>query len=161
MMILNFLVFGTLFLQASEKFIQAIVIAGLFINAIPVIYFLLNKKQLRSPFTEISFFLSAIIWLLIGNMLFAALMVLICVMSFFTNKELIAVINAEGISYPSFPVKKYEWHEVDQVILKDDIVTIDLKNNKLIQLTLNKEDSKRIDEKDFNASCLRWVSETT
>jgi hypothetical protein len=55
--------------------------------------------------------------------------------------------------YPSFPVKKIAWAEVDFVMLKDDILTIELLNNKLIQFTLNKQLASAIDADRFNRFC--------
>jgi hypothetical protein len=54
------------------------------------------------------------------------------------------------ISYPSFPQKKIEWNEVSNLILKDNILTIDLKNNKLIQHTIKENENKDLDETAFN-----------
>ena len=42
------------------------------------------------------------------------------------------------------------WNEVSNLILKDNILTIDLKNNKLIQHTINENENKELDETAFN-----------
>jgi hypothetical protein len=57
----------------------------------------------------------------------------------------------EGITFNSFPKKTYKWHEINNVILKDDIITIDLYNNKIIQKEL--EDESEDLEKEFNEFC--------
>jgi len=62
--------------------------------------------------------------------------------------------DEESIVYNSFPEKKYDWSEVTNVVLKDAILTIDFKNNKLIQKEVNDHVSAQ-DEKDFNGFCMR------
>ncbi len=58
----------------------------------------------------------------------------------------------DGIVFNSFPQKKYAWSEVQNVILKFGILTIDLKNNKIIQGDVNDEVPKQV-EIDFNEYC--------
>lgn len=60
--------------------------------------------------------------------------------------------DEEGIAINSFPKKKYEWHEVSNVVLKDDIITVDLYNNKIIQREIDSEIDEET-EKEFNHFC--------
>lgn len=48
--------------------------------------------------------------------------------------------------------KKYSWQEIDNVILKDGLLTIDLKNNKLFQKEIDSGENEA-DEQEFN----EWV----
>lgn len=57
----------------------------------------------------------------------------------------------EGIAINSFPKKSYKWHEVNNVVLKDGIITVDLYNNKIIQKELEDESEELEDE--FNDFC--------
>jgi hypothetical protein len=58
----------------------------------------------------------------------------------------------ESVVYNSFPQKKYGWSEITNVLLKEGMLTIDLKNNQLIQKEVN-DDVSAQDEKDFNEFC--------
>lgn len=58
----------------------------------------------------------------------------------------------EGLVINSFPKKSYKWHEVNNVVLKDSIITVDLYNNKIIQKELEDESSDEL-EKEFNEFC--------
>lgn len=49
--------------------------------------------------------------------------------------------------------KKISWNEIDNVILKDGVITIDFKNNRLIQRELDRGESEA-SEQEFN----EWVS---
>lgn len=60
--------------------------------------------------------------------------------------------DKNGIILNSFPSKQYEWGEVINVILKDGILTIDLKSNRIIQRET--EDTVTAEmEKEFNEFC--------
>ena len=64
--------------------------------------------------------------------------------------------DKNGILLNSFPSKNYTWNEVINVILKDGILTVDLKNNRIIQRET--EDSVSVDiEKEFNEFCSKHL----
>jgi hypothetical protein len=46
--------------------------------------------------------------------------------------------------------KKYQWQDIDNVILKDGLLTIDLKNNKLFQKEIDSGENEA-SEQEFNA----------
>ncbi len=149
---LNFFGFGYVFIRTIGN-ATFIAIAALIINAIPWLYFLLNKKHITSPIIEFIFIVSACIWIYFGNLWMGIMLMLFAVMSFFTNKKTVVTVDESGVTYPSFPVKKYLWIEIIQVICKDDILTIDLKENKLLQLHIHKNLANGFDENDFNKFC--------
>lgn len=149
---LNFLGFGYVFLQTNST-ASAVAIVGLVLNAVPWLYYLLNKKHIKSPVIEITIIVSALLWIYFGNFWMGIIMLFFAAMSFFTNKKQVILFNEEGILYPSFPVKKYAWADVVQVIWKDDILTIDLKDNKLLQFNIEKDFAKGFESVRFNEWC--------
>lgn len=58
----------------------------------------------------------------------------------------------EGIVINSLPKKQHRWAEVQNVVLKDGILTIDLRNNKLIQKPIESFTSDK-EEQEFNEFC--------
>lgn len=91
-------------------------------------------------------------WLAILNMILIFIYPLI-------QKELRVMFDENQIDYPSFPVKKISWTEVDNVILKDGLLTIDLKNNKILQSEiLETKNGFSIDENDFNQFCKEQIT---
>lgn len=69
-----------------------------------------------------------------------------------TARKLIVIVAEEGIIYPSFPKKTFDWNELNNMMVKDDLLTIDLKNNRLIQ-QLVEDGIDPINEKEFNDFC--------
>ena len=76
---------------------------------------------------------------------------------FTLNKKLVH-FSENGITYPTFPTRSISWKEVDFVILKDDILTIEMKNNKLMQFTLEKHISSGINADEFNNFCKQQLA---
>jgi len=62
-----------------------------------------------------------------------------------------------GIVINTFPKKYYSWGAIENAIIKDDVITIDFKNNKLIQKDINEPVSASI-EAEFNAFCAQQLS---
>ena len=58
----------------------------------------------------------------------------------------------EEIVFNTFPRSHYHWSEFSNVVLKDGLITIDFKNNKLIQKELDSNVSPQL-EQDFNDFC--------
>ena len=57
------------------------------------------------------------------------------------------------ITINTFPVREIKWFELNNVLLKDGILTIDFRNDKLIQSEINAEESDVEDETQFNMFC--------
>lgn len=60
--------------------------------------------------------------------------------------------NKTGITINAFFKKHYEWSFINNVILKDGLLTIDYKNNKIFQKELEEEITPVL-EKEFNEFC--------
>jgi len=82
----------------------------------------------------------------------ALAMVIMTALYFITTKVPVVVFTKKGISYPSFPKKNIHWPALNNVILKDGLLTIDFKNNKLIQQYVETE-SADVNEQEFNEFC--------
>lgn len=137
--------------QAKLRF--AILGAILSVTAF-VFYIIQNKtKNLQTFKIEISFIILAVIWFMCGDYWLALPMLLFGVLGTFTNKPILLRFDQAGMLYPSFPARFYRWEEIDFVLLKDGILTIEMKNNRISQFTLSKQETGRVDENIFNKFC--------
>lgn len=159
-LILNFLVFGVVFMKSGVKSLDFAAIAGMVINGIPAIFFLLNKRHIRTPFVQVSFLLDAGLWVIVGSWSLALLMLWLAVISLVANRPLNIIFDENGIRYPSIPVKKYQWREVENVLWKDDVLTIDLKSNKLMQFTINTHNMRPMNIEAFNAAVKKYITKS-
>jgi hypothetical protein len=102
------------------------------------LFYVFTKRTLE--FTNLHFAIIACIgWLNMQNWLIAAIILLLGVMEYVVNKDANCVINNKGIRINSFPAKKYLWKNIEHVLLKEGIFTIDQKNNKLFQIDVSEE----------------------
>ncbi len=60
--------------------------------------------------------------------------------------------NKEKVVRNTFPSKTYEWYEIDNVLIRDNLFTLDLRNNKIIQKTLEEPITPEL-EYEFNQYC--------
>jgi hypothetical protein len=58
----------------------------------------------------------------------------------------------EKVVRNTFPSKTYQWFEIENVVIRDNLFTLDLRNNKLIQKPLDEAISPEL-EKEFNEYC--------
>jgi hypothetical protein len=65
--------------------------------------------------------------------------------------------DEDEVAFNHFPSKHYSWNEIQNVILKDNIITIDFKNNRILQKE-TETDTKPELEKEFNDFCRQQLS---
>ncbi len=66
--------------------------------------------------------------------------------------------DKDGVVINSFPKKELEWHAIRNVIIKDNILTIDFKSNKLLQKEIQDFVSRDV-ETEFNFYCKAHLKE--
>jgi hypothetical protein len=86
-----------------------------------------------------------------------AILFLFMILLSIATRKFCIIISEKNIIFPSFPPKKIDWSVLNNLILKDDVLTIDFKNNRLIQQPI--DDSKTsVNEKEFNDFCQRQLN---
>lgn len=60
--------------------------------------------------------------------------------------------SKEKVVRNSLPKKQYEWVEIDNVVIRDNLFTLDLRSNKIIQKELEEPIAKEVED-EFNAYC--------
>lgn len=58
----------------------------------------------------------------------------------------------DGIVFNSLPAKSYPWGDINNILLKENMLTIDYRNNKIFQKEIETDVSDAL-EKEFNAYC--------
>lgn len=110
-------------------------------------------KRGITPYYRFAVMFAAWGWFIIpGGKLVAIIYIIACFLEKPVKVPPEAAFDAEEISFNSFPRKILLWKDVNNAVLKDGILTIDLKNNTLIQKPLNDEVDKHI-EQEFNEFC--------
>ena len=122
--------------------------------ALGIHFFLIRiKKNEGSPYLYAGFFLSFLTWLQIGNYWIAMFIFLLEIFYQLSKKIVVANFSEKKIVYSSIPKKIIEWRELNNVILKDGLLTVDFKNNKLLQSEIVNP-IQAVNEKEFNEFCM-------
>jgi hypothetical protein len=92
-----------------------------------------------------------IAWLKWGIYWMAILVVIAYILYIISRRPMLVSFTKDHITYPSVPARQIEWKEISQVILKDGLLTIDFRNNKVIQQMV--QNDSELQEKEFNDFC--------
>ncbi len=60
--------------------------------------------------------------------------------------------SKDAVTFNTFPFKNYAWQQFKNVMLKDNILTLDFSNNKILQKETESDVSHET-EKEFNEFC--------
>lgn len=100
----------------------------------------------------------AIAWLYEGYWGFSLLLMLMLLLDVLAHKKMLVKISDKKITVPSFTSQCIAWNELNNVILKDGVLTIDFKNNRLFQYPVLNSD-RDVDETAFNDFCRARLSQ--
>jgi len=92
-------------------------------------------------------------WFLIPHGFYVAIVYIIC--AIFENQTHIPVeigLDDTGITFNHFPQKYYSWSTIQQMVIKDGLLTIDYSNNRIYQKELSDSVSPE-EEAEVNAYC--------
>ena len=109
-----------------------------------------ENKNPPLPFPLI-FFVLGCLWFGMGMNLFGSALFTLMTLEFIMREKLMVQVSAECVIIPSFFKRIVQWNELNNVILKDGIITIDYKNDRLFQAAIKEDEA--IDETKFNSFC--------
>ncbi len=145
--LLNITLFSWLLLMAIH--LTALTTGIIFSIAMLIIH--VAKKWDKLNFTPHYYLIILIIcWLLASEWIPALLNLIFIFSANYLLKKISISVDNTAIVIHSFPKKIFAWQDADNVLLKDGIMTIDLLNNKIFQLTV---DDNIVNENDFNNFC--------
>jgi len=123
-------------------------------SAFIALYF--NNKNERSPLTG-AFFVLSLAWIFANYWVVGLFNILFMILHIAALQKPIVSISESRVFFPSFPKKKIDWQELSNLMLKDGLLTIDFKNNRIIQQQIA-DISSTIDEKEFNDFCRQQLN---
>lgn len=153
--LLNIAIFILVFFYSTEKNIRFDTLSGavLCLIALGIDYFLRSaKKNTGKPYRHLCFLLIPITWFAMGNWWAFGITLLLGTLFQISQRQLLVGIDKEAVLYPSFPKKTIRWNELNNLVLKDGLLTIDFKNNKILQSEIINS-SVELNEKEFNDFC--------
>jgi hypothetical protein len=151
----NIILFVVFFAISGFKKTSFLVFALLTVTEIvsPLIF----KKLRAVPRFIPSYITIALGWFFSAYWWMGIMILLLGLMSLASERILVVKVLPEKIIYPSWPEKIIRWEELNNIILKDGLLTIDFKNNKLIQQPIIHAD---VSEPAFNEFCTEQLNKS-
>ncbi len=86
----------------------------------------------------------------------AFVLLLVGILSSLLDKKPLITVDANGVSIQrALGIKNYPWNQFNNIILKDDLLTLDFKNNQILQLA--PDSTTTINEQTFNDFCKKYL----
>lgn len=108
-----------------------------------------KREDIENDCLSLAFSVSIIALIVLQYYWIAVVIIILFLFQDITRRRLTVLVFEDRIVYPSFPKRTILWKEVNNVILKDDILTIDLRNDKIFQ----NEVISPISDSEFNEYC--------
>jgi hypothetical protein len=94
-----------------------------------------NSRMRFTPGYGFLFFL----WIKLGFYWVAPVVLLLAVLDYIARRPLVVRFTVQQVHYPAFPPRAIAWAELQNVVLKDGLLTIDFVNNKMLQTEIEEE----------------------
>lgn len=120
-----------------------------------------KRKNIDTPvqWHRIIFLFCSLVWILESYWWLSIVLVFFVLFDMLAHRKLEVKISETRTLLPSLIKKEVGWNELNNLVLKDDLLTIDFKNNKLFQhLILTSE--VETDELKFNQFCHQCIQKS-
>lgn len=153
------LVFGTYFYHYPKTGAAYLYFAAAII--LTWIFTIIKKNKSGTAFFRFGLFISAAGWFFVPykNIWLGVLYAIAGLLEKLVKFPQEIGFSENEISLNTFTQKILQWNEVNNVLIKDGLITIDHKNNKLFQKEIEGYVSADI-EKEFNDFCFRCINKT-
>ena len=100
-------------------------------------------------------FVTGCLWLLVPGMRWIAILFILFILFDHQSRHPLEIgVSDEKIVINTFFRKRYEWNAFSNVVLKDGLLTLDFKNNRMLQREIIRQD---VNESEFNDFCLEQL----
>ena len=150
--ILHIIIFLALVIFSDNKVVKWTCIASL---VLLVLIFILSRVIKRIEWQSglhVLFLILMLTWINMHQYWMAAIPLVFDILFTIFVRRLLVIVSKDYILYPSVVAKKIKWDMLNNVMIKDNLLTIDFKNNKLIQQPVD-DFGYGINEKEFNEFC--------
>jgi hypothetical protein len=128
----------------------------LFLLAALLVYINTSWKDKWNLFFFLAAVFTVLYWVLTGFWWAAVVSAVLAALYKYAGKIPVVTVDSNQVSYPSFPTRALPWSSLHNIVLKDGLLTIDLKNNRLIQQPVD-EKITTINEQVFNEFCFQQL----
>jgi len=161
--LLNAFLFISIALKVASVLSKIVLLSAALIIIVYAVYLWKYKKQKEKSFVFIYIF-TAVIWITqTPSWYFALILSALLFIQLKLENDAVIIISGEGILIQSFLQSRHEWADFSNVLLKDGLLTLDYRNNKILQVEPDWQHTvmlKEYDglEKEFNDFCRQQLN---
>lgn len=120
--------------------------------------FLLPNRKARYYWVDIGLAVCGVILFTLGTYTLGILLLLMALFGMLMRRNPRVVVDEKGVKVTGTWVTFYKWEKFERVLLKDGMLTLDFRNNRLFQEQLLPDSSAAVDENDFNIFCENMIA---
>lgn len=118
--------------------------------------FILRRKDIA--FTQLHFaIILTVCWAIQQQYFFAGVILFFGLFEYVVNRDTACIINEEGVRIKAIPLRRYKWAQLENVMIRDGIFTVDRKDNHIFQVDVSNEQLS-FSEEEFNSYCREQLS---
>lgn len=125
-------------------------------SVVCITLYFISRSAKKVNLLYASLLIAAVCYLLLHYYGPAFIQVLVVFLYLLAVRNLVVIVTDTSVAYPSFPKKTIRWDQLNNLVLKDGILTIDHKNNKLVQQPVDDSETS-VNEAEFNDFCNRQL----
>ena len=114
--------------------------------------FIIPNRRKKFAWVDWGMAIAGLLLLILGKIIPALLLFIMSALGFVMRRDVSLTFMEDEVVINTLPKKSFLWTDFHQILLKDGILTLDFKNNKLIQEELL-ENNNDFSEKQFNDFC--------
>ncbi|MBX2934399.1 MAG: hypothetical protein KF825_09145 [Ferruginibacter sp.] len=148
---------GLMAVSANDKAIKTglFILVGFYILIAALFYFTREQKNAFETFSFTMALFYAGFWMKhVGLVAFFVFTALFLFVNFIRKKKAGLLVCDTGVQLKGILKKvEYSWPDIDNLVLKDGLLTVDFISNKLLQYEID-TDTNPVDENEFNRFCM-------
>jgi hypothetical protein len=135
-------------------------LVGLVFVAIVVIYNLVQSYRGRKVYYSRALLIAALVWMKMPYWQWLAFVFIILALLEYQAKYAVEIgFSDDQVVINSLFKRRYRWSQFNNIILKDDIITLDFANNRILQREIEDDDDEEdADEEEFNEYCRKRLA---
>ena len=118
--------------------------------------FIIPNRRKKFTWIDWGMAIAGLLLLILGKIIPAVLLFVMSALGFIMRRDINFTFLEDEVVINTIPKKSFQWTDFNQVLLKDGILTMDFKNNKLIQEEVL-ETNNDFNEKQFNDFCIKKI----
>jgi hypothetical protein len=124
-----------------------------------VLWNLYQAGKGRKVYYSRALLIAALVWMKMPYFQWLVFVFIILALLEYQAKHSLEIgFSDKAILYNSLFKKRYTWNQFSNIILKDNLLTLDFTNNRLLQLEVEDDEESEADEEEFNEYCQRHLT---